>query len=89
MNAVRCPLCLEPDAALLKIDKTGRPYLRCRWCESRSFIGNSAGLTTILLAQPELTRIVDARGGSRVLQAEADRAFIATPATATTARGAA
>ena len=88
MNAVRCPLCLEPEAALLKIDKTGRPYLRCRWCESRSFIGNSAGLTTILLAQPEMTRIVDARGGSRVLQAEAERAFSAPPATAT-ARGAA
>lgn len=75
MNAVRCPLCLEADAAMLRLDKTGRPYLRCRWCESRCFIGNSAGLTTVLLAQPHLSRIVDSAGGSRTLQAEAERQF--------------
>lgn len=75
MNNARCPLCLEPDAATLRLDKRGRPYLRCRWCESRTFIGNSAGLTTILLAQPALSRIVEAGGGSRALQREAETAF--------------
>lgn len=78
MNAVRCPLCLEPDAAMLRLDKHGRPYLRCRWCESRTFIGNSAGLTTVLLAQPALTRLVEANGGARALQAQADSAFAAS-----------
>lgn len=88
LNAVRCPLCLEADAAMLRIDKTGRPYLRCRWCESRCFIGNSAGLTTVLLAQPHLTRIVDAGGGSRSLQAEADRQFSSSGAATSAAVGA-
>ena len=78
MNAVRCPLCLEPDAAMLRLDKNGKPYVKCRFCESRCFVGNAAGLTTILLAQPGLTRLVDANGGARALQAQAESAFAAT-----------
>lgn len=75
MTCVRCPLCLENDAAMLRTDRRGRPYLRCRWCESRTFIGNTAGLTTILLIQPALARIVADAGGSRALQAQAEQAF--------------
>jgi hypothetical protein len=76
MTSVRCPLCLEPDAAMLRTDRRGRPYCRCRWCESRTFIGNTAGLTTILLVQPALARIVADAGGARVLQAQAEAAFV-------------
>ena len=74
-NSVRCPLCLEADACTLKLDRKGRPYLHCRWCESRSFLGNAAALTTIVLCQPELARLVDAGGGSRALQGQAEATF--------------
>ncbi|MEN9786170.1 MAG: hypothetical protein RLZZ299_1434 [Pseudomonadota bacterium] len=83
MNVARCPLCLEPDAAMVRIDRRGRPYLKCRWCESRCFLGNPSGLTTVLLAQPALARIVAEGGGSRALQQRAEQAFAATTSAAT------
>jgi hypothetical protein len=69
---ITCPLCLEPGAAVLKLDKRGREFFRCRWCGSTAFVGTPVGLTSLLLLAPHASSILQGKGLTvRQAQAEA------------------
>jgi len=73
-NRCTCPLCLEPDAAELRLDKRGRPYVRCGWCESTMFIRRPRGLTSLTYLAPHAAGLLKSRGLTvRGAQAEAER----------------
>lgn len=74
-NEIRCPCCLTPGASQVRLDRRGKPYLRCVACDSRTFIGDKRGLAAILAAQPAIAQLVARAGGERVVQREAQAAL--------------
>lgn len=74
-NEIRCPCCLTADAAQIRIDRRGKPYLTCRSCFSRTFIGDRRGLAAIIAAQPALAQLVARSGGEVAVQQEAAQAL--------------
>ena len=61
-QSCRCPLCCEDDAAILRYDRKGKPYLRCRSCFSTMFIGDPRGLTMPLLLAPRIAALLKNAG---------------------------
>jgi hypothetical protein len=63
-----CFHCLMQETAELRIDKKGRPYTMCRWCNTRSFMSTREALWGIVIFEPKLQDLYGTQSRDDLLQ---------------------
>jgi len=58
-QSMRCPCCFTEDAAEVRFDKHGRPYVKCRWCESTIFTRRPEGTLFLRVEGDHIGELLD------------------------------
>lgn len=53
-----CCFCLHDQCTVVKFDKRGRPYMRCRICNTTSFMTSDLALRGLFLFAPRLMQLM-------------------------------